>query len=164
FWIGAVPLVLQDLTFAEKMLISRIQHNRCLVRVSSGCAKMIANVIMFSNPMVKVYHALPPSRQDIDEILAFVFQGPIKPTDDDIKRTPMLVRRNNVKNALEWLKLNHVDYKDLSISLENLNSYPLAGVPVEIQYSISDPNCGNKIATAMSVYDNEAEEGTTNGP
>ncbi|KAF8814521.1 hypothetical protein BYT27DRAFT_7082055 [Phlegmacium glaucopus] len=31
FCIGAVPLVLQDLTFAEKMLISRIQHNRCLV-------------------------------------------------------------------------------------------------------------------------------------
>ncbi|KAF8810354.1 hypothetical protein BYT27DRAFT_7222077 [Phlegmacium glaucopus] len=129
FWIGAVPSVLQDLTFAEKILISRIRHNRCLVQVSSGHAKMIANVIMFSNPMVKVYHALPPSRQDINEILAFVFQGPIKPTDDDIKRTPMLVRRNNVKNALEWLKLNHVDCKDLSISLENLNSYPLAGVP-----------------------------------
>ena len=47
----------------------------------------------------------------------------------------MLVRRNNVKDALEWLKLNHVDYEDLYISEENLNTYPLAGIPVEIQYS-----------------------------
>ena len=164
FWIGSIPLVLQNLTFAEKMLISRIRHNKCLVRVSSGRAKMTANVIMFSNPTVKVYHTLPPSRRDISEILAFVFQGPTQPTDHDIKRTPMLVRRNVVKDALEWLKLNHADYKDLQISFENLNDYPLAGVPVTIEYSTSDPDLGNKIASAMSVYDNEFEDGTTDGP
>ena len=61
FWIGPIPTILQNLTFAEKMLISRIRHNKCLVRVSSGRAKMTANVIMFSNPTVKVYHALPLS-------------------------------------------------------------------------------------------------------
>ena len=70
-----------------------------------------------------------------NEVLAFIFQGPARPTDDDIKCTPMLVRRNNVKDALEWLKLNHVDYEDLYISEETLNTYPLAGIPVEIQYS-----------------------------
>src|SRR5271156_5575130 len=164
FWIGSIPLVLQNLTFAEKMLISKIRHNKCLVRVSSGRAKMTANVIMFSNPTVKVYHALPPSRREISEILAFVFQGPIQPTESDIKRTPMLVRRNIVKDALEWLKLNHVDYEDLHISFENLNDYPLAGVPVNIEYSKSDPESGNKIVSAMSVYDNKFEDGTTDGP
>ena len=164
FWIGPIPSVLKNLTFAEKMLISRIRHNKCLVRVSSGRAKMTANVIMFSNPTVKVYHALPPSRREISEILAFVFQGPIQPTDSDVKRTPMLVRRNVVKDALEWLKLNHVDYEDLYISLDNLNDYPLSGVPVNIEYSKSDPDSGNKIASAMSVYDDEFEDGTTDGP
>jgi hypothetical protein len=164
FWIGPIPAVLQNLTFAEKMLISRIRHNKCLVRVSSGRAKMTANVIMFSNPTVKIYHSLPPRREDVNEILAFIFQGPTKPTDDDIKRTPMLVRRNNVRDALEWLKLNHIDYEDLHISSENLNDYPLAGVPVQIDYSKSDPNSGNKLASTMSVHDNEIEEGTTNGP
>ncbi|KIM46619.1 hypothetical protein M413DRAFT_57090, partial [Hebeloma cylindrosporum] len=54
-WIGRVPPVLQDLTYAEKMLIARVRHNRCLVRVSSERAKMIANAIMFTNPTVKVY-------------------------------------------------------------------------------------------------------------
>ena len=93
-----------------------------------------------------------------------MFQGPIQPTDFDIKRTPMLVRRNVVKDALEWLKLNHVDYKDLYISIENLNDYPLAGVPVNIEYSKSDPDSGNKFTSAMSIYDDEFEEGTTDGP
>ncbi|HEY4831131.1 MAG TPA: helitron helicase-like domain-containing protein, partial [Waddliaceae bacterium] len=164
FWIGSVPPVLKNLTFAEKMLIARIRHNKCLVRVSSGRAKMTANVIMFSNPTVKVYQVLPPTRKDINEILAFVFQGPARPNDDDIKRTPMLVRRNNVKEALEWLKLNHIDYEDLYISKENLDSYPLAGIPVEINYAKLDPESGNKITTAMSIHDNELEEGTTDGP
>ena len=164
FWIGSIPSVLENLTFAEKMLISKIRHNRCLVRVSSGRAKMTANVIMFSNPTAKVYHALPPSKQEISEILAFVFQGPIQPTDSDIKRTPMLVRRNVVKDALEWLKLNHVDYEDLQISLENLSDYPLAGIPVYIKYTKSDSDSGNKIVSAMSVDDNEFEDGTTDGP
>jgi hypothetical protein len=76
----------------------------------------------------------------------------------------MLVRRNVVKDALEWLKLNHTDYGDLQISLENLNDYPLIGVPVNIEYSKSDPDCRNKIAAAMSVYDNEIKDGTTDGP
>jgi hypothetical protein len=48
--------------------------------------------------------------------------------------------------------------------LENLNNYLLVGVPVNIEYSKSDPDCGNKIAAAMSVYDNEFEDGTTDGP
>ncbi|KAJ7099108.1 hypothetical protein C8R44DRAFT_550930, partial [Mycena epipterygia] len=55
FWIGTVPEVLKGLSFAEKLLIARIRHNRCLVRVSSGRAKMIANIIIFSNPTPKVY-------------------------------------------------------------------------------------------------------------
>jgi hypothetical protein len=85
FWIGSIPSVLRNLTFVAKMLISKIQHNKCLVRVSSGCVKMTANIIMFSNSTVKVYHALHLSRREISEILAFVFQGPIQPTESDIK-------------------------------------------------------------------------------
>jgi hypothetical protein len=125
---------------------------------------MTANVIMFSDPTVKVYHALLPSQHGISEILALVFQGPVQPSKSDIKQKPMLARRNVVKDALEWLKLNHTDYEYLQISLENLNNYPLVGVPVNIEYSKSDPDCGDKIAAAMSVYNNEIEDGTTDGP
>ncbi|KAF9547541.1 hypothetical protein CPC08DRAFT_617104, partial [Agrocybe pediades] len=161
-WIGKVPDQLKNLTFAEQMLISRIRHNHCLVRVASGRAKMIANCIMFATPTAKVYHTLPPSRSELNEVLACVFLGADVPTDEEFVRTPILVRRKKVSDALDWLKLNHIDYADLNISKDNLESYPLSGVPVIVDYRkvVSD---GNKIGSAMSKFDNEVEEGTTSG-
>ena len=121
-WIGEIPEQLKDLTFAESMLISKVRHNRCVVRVSSGRVKMTANVIMFANPVAKVYHILPPPREDMDDVLAITFMGSAQPTEQAFQRTPLFVRRNKVAIALEWLKLNHVDYADLEISRENLQS------------------------------------------
>jgi Helitron helicase-like domain at N-terminus/PIF1-like helicase len=163
-WLGPIPPELSNLTFAEQMMIARIRHNRCLVRVSSGRAKMIANCIMFSNPTAELHSVLPPSREELSEVLAFVFLGSARPTEEDLQRTPMLVRRNHVAKALEWLKLNHVDYADLNISHQNLDTYPISGVPVVIDYRKTNNDEGNKIPTAMSKFDTEVEEGTTEGP
>lgn len=58
-WIGKIPEELRDLTYAEQMLIARVHHNRCIVKVSSGMSKMRANAISFSNPMPKIYNILP---------------------------------------------------------------------------------------------------------
>ncbi|KAJ7030896.1 hypothetical protein C8F04DRAFT_1211613 [Mycena alexandri] len=149
FWIEAVPDVLKGLSFAEKLLIARIRHNRCLVRASSGRAKMTGNVIMFSNPTLKVYKELPPTRSELEDVLAFIFTGPVQPTPDDFARTPMLV--------------NHTDYHDLIISEENLQSYPLAGVPVVVDYKRTEINGSNKLSTELSVHDSENEEGTEMG-
>jgi hypothetical protein len=95
---------------------------------------MKANAIMFENPTPKIYQKLPPSIEDLDDVLAFIFTGPCKPTPEDMQRTPLLVRRRKICNALEWLKLNHVDYYDLDISYENLEKYPENGSPVVIAY------------------------------
>ena len=163
-WLGAVPPQLKNLTFAEQMMVARIRHNRCLVRVSSGRAKMIANCIMFSTPTVEVYNVLPPSSTELNEVLAFVFLGSAKPTPEEYKRTPMLVRRKNVLAALEWLKVNHADYADLQISKENLASYPEEGPPVVVDYRPMAPEESNRIATAMSKHDGDEEIGTEDGP
>ncbi|KAF4617978.1 hypothetical protein D9613_013011 [Agrocybe pediades] len=162
-WIGEVPTVLKNLTFAEQLLVSRVKHNHCLVRVSSGRAKMIANCITFAIPTARVYHTLPPSREELSEVLACVFLGVEVPTDDQFARTPLLVRRNRVSEALEWLKVNHADYEDLNISKENLDSYFLSGVPVIVNFRKVASDSSNKIASAMSKFDNELEEGTTSG-
>jgi hypothetical protein len=162
-WLGKIPDVLKDLTFAEKMMIARVRHNRAVVRVSSGRAKMVANVIMFSNPTLSVYRMLPPSRDEMKEVLAFIFTGSAQPTDEDFKRTPLLVRRDKVSKALDWLKLNHSDYKDLEISKENLESYPLSGVPVVVDFKKMCPAESNKLPAAMSTHDMEEEDGTETG-
>jgi len=133
-WLGAIPDELQQLSFAEKLLIGRVRHNQCVVRVAKGMHKMIANAVTFEHPMQKIYTVLPPPIEEMDEVLAFIFTGPCQPTEDDFQRIPLLVRRNKVAKALEWLKLNHSDYADLEISYKNLESYPEDSPPVVINY------------------------------
>jgi hypothetical protein len=159
-WIGEIPDALKGLRYAEKMLIARFRHNKCIVRVSSGMRKMSANAITFAHPMPKIYNVLPPPKEELDEVLAFIFTGPCAPTQDDFKRCPMLVRRNKVAIALEWLKLNHIDYHDLEISYDNLNTYPEYGIPVEVNYRHSTTN---KVAEAVSVHNDDEEDGTFEG-
>ena len=115
-WIGSIPDCLRQLTFAEKLLIARVRLNRCIVRfASSGMHKLRANAIAFQNPTCALYEILPPPRSDLEEILACIFTGPNSPTSDEMRRTPLLVRRNKVANALNWLKLNHDDYEKVFI-------------------------------------------------
>jgi hypothetical protein len=160
-WVGKIPDELKDLTYAEQLLIARVRHNRCIVKVSSGMFKMRANAISFSNPMPKIYNVLPPPIEDMDEVLAFIYTGPCKPTKADFQRTPFLVRRLKVSKALHWLKLNHVDYYDCEISDKNLASYPEEGPPVVVDYH---PSSSNKNPESTSVHDMEEEDGTTEGP
>ena len=160
-WIGEVPDELQGLTYAEQLLIARVRHNRCIVKVSSGMFKMRANAISFSNPMPKIYNVLPPPIEELDDVLAFIYTGPCKPTKADFKRTPLLVRRMKVSKALRWLKLNHIDYYDCSISERNLASYPDEGPPVVVDYYASN---SNKDPESTSIHDVEDEDGTTEGP
>jgi hypothetical protein len=122
---------------------------------------MRANAITFQNPVPKIYDILPPPVTELDDVLAFIFTGPCQPTRQDIERTPLLVRRNHVAHALEWLKLNHSDYKDIGISAEHLEQYPENDAPVVIDYRES---VLNKDREATSVHDIDEEDGVENGP
>jgi hypothetical protein len=68
-WLEKISTQLQDLSYAELLLIARIRHNRCLVRVSSGMCKMTANTISFANPIPKVYKTLPSFIEEMNDVL-----------------------------------------------------------------------------------------------
>lgn len=70
-----MPPQLQELTYAEQVMITRVRHNRCVIRVNPGRVRMHENAIMFARPASKVYPKLPPSRDEISEVLAFIFTG-----------------------------------------------------------------------------------------
>jgi hypothetical protein len=74
-WVGNVPKELSDLTFVERLLISRIRSNHCIVHVLKGGWKMQANAIMFPSPIPKVCNILPPPMEELDEVVAFMFTG-----------------------------------------------------------------------------------------
>ena len=159
-WVGNVPKELSDLTFVERLLVSRIRSNRCIVHVLKGGWKMRANAIMFPSPVPKLCNILPPPIEELDEVIAFMFTGVAQPTAEDMKRTPMLARRKYISAALEWLKINHSDYADVQISQENLKHYPEEGPPVVIDYRSS---VVNKHKEATSVFDMEDEDGVHEG-
>jgi len=125
--------------------------------VSSGMHKMRANAISFANPTPKIYNVLPPPLDELDEVLAFIYTGPCKPTRSDFERTPLLVRRNKVATALNWLKLNHADYYDIDISQDKLNEYPENDIPVVVDYRHS---LTNKNPESTAVHDIDHEAGT----
>ena len=133
-WLGEIPEELQQLSFAEKLLIGRIRHNQYVIHVAKGMHKMIANAVIFEHPIQEIYPVLPPPIEEIDELLAFIFTGPCQPTADDFHQIPLLICRNQVSKALEWLKLDHTDYADIEISYNNLASHPEDSLPVVINY------------------------------
>ena len=160
-WLGAVPEVLSCLTYVEKLLVARVRVNSCFVRVaSSGLRKMASHVIAFKSPVPKIYQKLPPPIEDLDEVLAILFTGPCEPTVKEFQRTPLLVRRNHVAQALEWLKLNHSDYADLEIAYDELDRYPEDSPPVSIHYQHS---LTNKVAEGTSVFDDALDDGVDQG-
>ncbi|PBK82747.1 hypothetical protein ARMGADRAFT_946111 [Armillaria gallica] len=68
-WLGAVLEVLSKLTFAKRLLVCKIRHNCCFMKVSLapvghsglGSCKMISHIILLNTPVAKVYNILPPS-------------------------------------------------------------------------------------------------------
>ncbi|KAJ7183733.1 hypothetical protein C8R46DRAFT_884830, partial [Mycena filopes] len=163
-WIGTVPAQLQDLTYAEGIMIARVRHNRCVVRVNSGRVRMSANAIMFSQPVLSVMNRLPPAKDEMSDILAFVFMGSSAPTQEDFERTPMLVRKFKVIAALEWLKLNHEGYADLEISVQNLDSYAERDIPVVVDFRRTKQEVADSVPPgATAVNELPEEEGTRSG-
>jgi hypothetical protein len=111
--------------------------------------------------MPKIYERLPSHVEDLDEVPAFVYTGPCRPTPENLERTPLLVHRNKVSEALEWLKLNHIDYHNMDIACDNLAKYPDNGPPVLVTYRNAFTN---KNPESASAFDNELEEGVDSGP
>ncbi len=132
-----------------------------VVYLEFGSRKMISHVVAFESPVSKIYSVLPPPREELDEVLAVIFTGPSKPTQEEMKRTPLLVRHRNIMDSLTWLRLNHRDYEDVDISSDNLLTYEDRKAPVVVVYK---DRLSNKVPEGTSMFDNEEADGTTEGP
>ncbi|KAH7877450.1 uncharacterized protein C8R40DRAFT_1039794, partial [Lentinula edodes] len=165
-WLGQVPPELKNLTFYERILVSRVRHSKCFVRVQrggsngNGHSKLVSNVIAFENPTPKIYNILPPPRKDIEEVLAIMFSGSGSPTDDDYKRALLLVRRNVVADAIHWCILNHCDYNDVLFSPDNLQGYAEDSPIVSIEFFEKH---SNRNAEGVSVHDDLDDDGIEGG-
>ncbi len=159
-WVGDVPDELRRLNFVEKLLVAVERHNVCVAKVTKGQYKMTANAVVYAQPVGKMYDILPPSQDELAEFLAIIFVGPCKPMPADLKRTPFIVRRRVVLDALRWLILNHCDYAGVSVSYENLAQYGDDEPPVCVVYRAGE---GELPSESQPGYGGRDNEGSADG-
>ncbi|KAJ3558572.1 hypothetical protein NM688_g846 [Phlebia brevispora] len=160
-WLGPVPEELSELTMIEKCMVARYRHNVCVVTLDNGARKLAANAVVFSQPVAKFCRVLPPSRDELSEVLIVIFTGSCVPTDEEWKRTPLLISKRRVLRALHWLRDHHPSYNDLVISYENLNSYPESEPPVAWYHR---PVSDGVPAASLSVAESSEDRGVDDGP
>ena len=159
-WTGDVPKVLKDLTWVEKCLVVRCRVNTYLVQVSSGRSKIKGNVIAFNNPTVEIYDKLPVPLYESKQIFTVIYSNPSRPSQEDLARTPLLVRAKYVKRALEWLIVNHYNYEGVAISETNLSTYPDNGMPFVVAFNAQTTN---KFPENSSLNNINNEDGVVAG-
>ena len=138
-WIGDVPCVLKDLTIPEMRLIARYRHNNCIIKLrsfsndaNSAQSALKGNVVTFVQHLSNIAKTLPISLNDLCSEIKIIFVGTKVTVDMSIHfyfsfiatfslqapdrynlRQVLTVRRENVSNALKWLKLNNRLYQDV---------------------------------------------------
>ncbi|KAI0675206.1 hypothetical protein C8Q78DRAFT_1113376 [Trametes maxima] len=60
-WVGSTPACLLDLSYVEQLVIAKFRHSFCVAQVSRSHQRYLAaNVIVFGQPIDRVYDVLPP--------------------------------------------------------------------------------------------------------
>lgn len=87
--------------------------------------------IIFPSYPERVSRLLPALIDKIVSYVCVLFVGSSRPTQEWLKKKakPLLVRREKVHRALEWLKENNSLYKDIEINYDILNHFPSEFVP-----------------------------------
>ncbi|TDL19361.1 hypothetical protein BD410DRAFT_689923, partial [Rickenella mellea] len=93
------------------------------------------HIIVYPTHPENLGKVLPRSLTEVSKPICVLFVGSNRPTAEWLrtKARPLIARREKVRRALEWLKVNNPLYHDIIIDDELLSSMPAEDVaPVEI--------------------------------
>ncbi|KAJ7930227.1 hypothetical protein B0H13DRAFT_1515601, partial [Mycena leptocephala] len=130
-WIGTVPEEPRDLTFLEEQCIAQVRATKCMYKLALGPS---GNVCILPQDSASFFSAmLAPLSQLRDEICVILVGSPdAEVTQDILRKSPLLVRREKLKKVLFWLIAHNPLYKDLDKQavIDNLEEYPMADSPL----------------------------------
>ena len=113
------------------------------------------HIIIYPQHPSEIAKVLPPSINDLLTPICVLFVGANPPTLEWLreKAKPLCVRREKVRNALNWLKENNPLYVDIEINNDLLNSLDDSHI---LPYHIEHVVPSDKIESLVSRYDEDA--------
>ncbi|THU88716.1 hypothetical protein K435DRAFT_679291, partial [Dendrothele bispora CBS 962.96] len=139
-WIGTLPEELQDSSFLAEQCIARARSTKCMFKLELGPSGQYAsrgNVCIFPQEPGPLATCLPPPLTELHDEICVILVGSPKTevTIDKLTKTPLLIRRSRINEALKWLKLHNPLYSDLDLCAmeSNAASYPEHGIPIPLQ-------------------------------
>jgi hypothetical protein len=161
-WIGDIPDELQGLTFLEEQCIGRARATKCMYKLSmkpDGQLAARGNVCILPQDTSLFLSAMPPPISTLQDEICVILVGSAEKavTYDMLKKTPLLVRRSKIGDALLWLINNNPLYADLDKgkTLQNLEEYPEYDCPLAIQ-QFMHTNSANNQGSSYTRYSEEA--------
>ncbi|KAI1781877.1 hypothetical protein LXA43DRAFT_907387 [Ganoderma leucocontextum] len=169
-YLGDIPDELKDLTFIEEQLVALCRAKSSIVHLKEdnsthGNGPSVArrpnsqrgfkgHIIVYPQKPDQVARTLPPSLHDASQAVCVIFVGSRAPTLEWLRdsASPLIVRRQKVVAALQWLKTHNVLYRDVEIDLARLNALPDEDLlPVHVEHV--QPSAAQDAATAR--YDEQ---------
>jgi hypothetical protein len=165
---GDVPEALQGLTIIEEILVSRVRVVMCVMTLRDGGGNrgyrcLRGNCVAFPQDQIRISRILPNSLDSIGEYLQVVFVGSTIPTESEILKRVLRVRKKKVREAIDCIinssngQLTHQSHFDEVI----FNTLPDDGIPDEVLRDInlqSDPKVAERDDAAHSAYYNNSSE------
>ena len=134
-FLGDVPLELKELTIVEEAMIAKCRAKSWVVQLQakndSTCLPnsqrgLKGHTIVYPQQPQALARILPPSVPEVCTPICVIFVGSQKPTNQWLKTQakPLIVRRERVRTALEWLKAHNPLYTDIEIDYSALQTFP----------------------------------------
>ncbi|KAF8331064.1 uncharacterized protein EI90DRAFT_2920895, partial [Cantharellus anzutake] len=156
-YFGPIPNELRKLSLVEEALIARRHAKTWIIHLqddgsptshttgpsssstlSTAQRAFKGHVIVFPAQPESLSPFLPPSLEDVITPMCVVFVGITTPSKDWLLNNarPLIVRREKVRAALQWLLTHNPLYSDVILDEKELNRIPLtdvAPVPIHTQ-------------------------------
>lgn len=171
-YVGPVPQELSDLTMIEESMIARARAKSWIVKLqeqdsvsSSPTAQrgLKGHTIIYPQQPDELASILPRPVTETLTFICVIFVGSSTPTKEWLreKAKPLVVRREKVRHALEWLKENNPLYKDVKVDEQNLDALPDNDVlPYYIEH-VADSEAQEALVSQYNNMDNQPNPAAT---
>ena len=133
--LGNVPSELSDLTLVEELIVSRCRAKLCVVKLQDHRDDVElptvqrgikGHVIVFPQHPETVSEVIPAPLNDIVTPICVIFCGSMRPSLQWLKEKarPLVVRREAVLKALQWLRTHNALYQDIVIDATRISALP----------------------------------------